>query len=1358
MRETAQSAIALFFAVLMVTSVFGVYVDLTGDTSVSPIGTAKAQLSHDAVYSGGGDNTIRAGYSANGSQIWGQPTGATPYGSAVSPDGSTVYYSLADGSIKSVNEGDGTEQWSATPHTNEVRGITAGPNGDYIYTVSYDNTVKKLHAGNGSEVWSYTGLSDNGMNIDISKDGSTIYAGAADNVVHAIYPNGTQKWTYTGHSGTVTRIETRRDSNVVYTGSSDNTVKAIYANGSEKWTSTAPGTSVYGLAAAPDDKDVYAAAGSTVYKLNAGDGSTEWSSSVPAANVRALSASKDAGSVYVGEYDGIIRELDAADGSELWNVSAHGTGNYVQDLSSGAKYHDSLTNTVSGTVTDSDGKAIDGATVTVEETGDSTTTDSNGQYSFNLDDGTYTITASETGYNDNSETVTVSGSDVTGVDITLYGDFVSGTVLDPNGDPVDGATIETNQSARSTTSDANGNYEIELLHGTHTLTANKSGYEDGINEVSLSGANVSDLNITLGGNTISGTVTDQNGNPIANATVEIWLFNDANTTTDPGETVEEAHVEKVEKLSRSVPKPDGSGDSLYEPDLDPINAEKFTDGDACKQVLVHEEGAYTEEGTAIGNNTVQVAGGDLRRPIRELDPGADYAFSIWNRCKNPWPEDGIDEKINPGVTTSGTIVIEQVGPGNSSIDRLKIDTQEMVKTGWPVTTKKHEYAPIALPAGYYKLVPESGGVPDVIRVGSPERIPRTIEPDTTDVDGNTAAIAKEVKSEIDNGALKRVVVETDASGQFSYAAQKGYSTATITAFDGRGLTDGITDPTMQDLRTQVQAQEYNGSILLSSSPTTVHPPKSGIEITMMELDRPTLGNLQGYLDNLKWLEGIINEESFRELAALWSEPTVDVGTDELEGRAAELQALIEQNQALLEQYRDAVDQNKNLTRTVEELSPKLEEGTLSREEVEELAGEQQTIIKEIQPEITVEQPDPPAYEVPEDDQEPTLLDLELPIRTPWSTDSTELSRDGVLVMVHWQNGTSSEMGDQYWSIENRPGAASGSGSAVVVDDYPIPADVAVANIELVVANEDGVGRDQVQVENPAVEGTPPELASIDVSTMRPGPSERVSIGVTPTATSTYDSLAGATVTAPDGTKLATSITGDTLEFTTSGAGTHVVQLNVSDGSRYYVETVRLKAGEEPIDYPASVRVHSGILGKKVIASDGVETARVSLERGGSAARITAEVDRENVPGEIHVHTRELTGIQQDVSVAVVAASDGSRVSKSPVIKLHLNKISENALVRKDGEPITAEGNRHGKLDDQGDATLITAVATDGTADISINNDPDLGDRISFWIDKRLAGFSALFLSPTIAVERAVADAAASITALFDAVAAPGVRA
>jgi len=74
---------------------------------------------------------------------------------------------------------------------------------------------------------------------------------------------------------------------------------------------------------------------------------------------------------------------------------------------------------VSGYVKLSSGEVVKTAQVSNNITSDTAITDATGFYVLNLSDGTYRIIASKQGYTTNSTTITVSGADVTNVNITL---------------------------------------------------------------------------------------------------------------------------------------------------------------------------------------------------------------------------------------------------------------------------------------------------------------------------------------------------------------------------------------------------------------------------------------------------------------------------------------------------------------------------------------------------------------------------------------------------------------------------------------------------------------------------------------------------------------------------------------------------------------------------------------------------------------------------------------------------------------------------------------------------------------------------------------------------------------------------
>lgn len=903
-------------------------------------------------------------------------------------------------------------------------------------------------------------------------------------------------------------------------------------------------------------------------------------------------------------------------------------------------------------------------------------------------------------------------TDYYGTDGVTIGQSISGNVTDSDGNALDGATVQIQETGDTATTDASGAYSFsEISDGTYTVEATESGYTSETQTVEVAGADVTGVNFSLGNN-LQGTVTKKKGGACQSCTVELWLMNDSNTTTDAGETIEEAQEETVETLSRAVPR------DAFDPDLDALNAEQFTGDNAGRQVLVHPEGAWYEEADPIG--PVQPKLGhpgseDLERPLIQLEPDTEYTFSIADRSRDPSREGPVDSKIEPGVTDSGTVVLERVGPANDTITKKELETSPQVRTGlWDPDTpvvggasKEHEYVTASLPEGYWRLRPKQGGVSYVIRVGNPEDVPRTIEPDLENAENQTAAIAQEVQDTIDAGEMKRVTVTTDANGTFSYAVPSGYSTVAITVFDGQRLTDGITNPSLNDLRSEIDRQDYNGSIYLSTSPTTVHPPATDVQITVSELKNPTLHDLGRYLDQLAWLEDLVNQESFSELEHLF--------TESLEGKT---------NQELLEarnRLRDTVLGNAELRDRFTELAA--ERGVPTDLIREDLSHSQlQAQIEVLQAALTSDQPTQDQDPMPGSDYTPPTVDTSPNVDVGGTTVNVEIPTGSQLnesdssqsVVCQQPDGATRWVNSSNVSIDS-----GATGDTILVEDVIDNQTAGCNYIVMAPGDEEGVVREEVNVQNPAFDGEVPELASINLNTQRPGPSEEVVVGVTPAEMSSFNAIKGATVYGPDGSSLATSHQNGDVVFTTNGTGSHLVKLNVTDGERSYIESVRVKAGNSSVDYPASVRVHNGVLGRSVVASDGVESGRISVERGGSVARITAEVDGQSVPNELHVHARDLTGIQQEVTVAVVDASDGARVTKGSIVKLHMARLSDGAHVRVNGNPVTSDANQWGKVEHFSDSTLVTTNLRDGTVEVAANNNPGWIDTAGWWLDRGL---------------------------------------
>jgi hypothetical protein len=191
---------------------------------------------------------------------------------------------------------------------------------------------------------------------------------------------------------------------------------------------------------------------------------------------------------------------------------------------------------ISGTVTAASGGApIGGATISYG--GGSTTTDGSGYYTLSsLTEGSYTLTASATGYSSQNASDTVGPGAAVTQNFALLPPpgSITGHVTDAQtSSAISGATVS--YSGGSATTDGTGLYTlINVPPGTYTVTAAAADHVAGSAPVTVTSGNptTQDFLLTQTG-TISGTVTDAaTTNPIQGATVS---YSGGSTVTSAGQ-------------------------------------------------------------------------------------------------------------------------------------------------------------------------------------------------------------------------------------------------------------------------------------------------------------------------------------------------------------------------------------------------------------------------------------------------------------------------------------------------------------------------------------------------------------------------------------------------------------------------------------------------------------------------------------------------------------------------------------------------------------------------------------------------------------------------------------------------------
>lgn len=130
---------------------FSGHTDFVQAVSVIPDGSK--------LYSTARDSKVFAIDTSDGSQLWEDQTtfADTTWSASTSYDGSEAYVGTRGGVIKSLSGADGSEVWSATPHTDDVNDIAPNAAGNAVHTASTDQTSKAIDPSDGSVIWTFTG-------------------------------------------------------------------------------------------------------------------------------------------------------------------------------------------------------------------------------------------------------------------------------------------------------------------------------------------------------------------------------------------------------------------------------------------------------------------------------------------------------------------------------------------------------------------------------------------------------------------------------------------------------------------------------------------------------------------------------------------------------------------------------------------------------------------------------------------------------------------------------------------------------------------------------------------------------------------------------------------------------------------------------------------------------------------------------------------------------------------------------------------------------------------------------------------------------------------------------------------------
>jgi len=336
----------------------------------------------------------------------------------------------------------------------------------------------------------------------------------------------------------------------------------------------------------------------------------------------------------------------------------------------------------------------------------------------------------------------------------------------------------------------------------------------------------------------------------------------------------------------------------------------------------------------------------------------------------------------------------------------------------------------------------------------------------------------------------------------------------------------------------------------------------------------------------------------------------------------------------------------------------------------------------------------------------------------------------VTVLSHWSSGTSFVVPDEYVSLDRHIVSEVGVQSTTVhVEKYRVTErDPASLRFEYRIATPEGVGSATERAQNPEFDGEVPELAAIDLSTLRPGPNEIVTVAVQPTSDSAFRRVEQATVYGPSGQQVATSNIsgGDTFTFQTAGAGRYTARMHVTgtDGTSV-VETVHLSAGTEGRDRPASVRAASGPTGVYALTGAGFEDGTADVSDSGDALEIVAQVpENADYPRQVHVYAASVQpGRTSDIDLRVVRGDDRRELNRTVGVTVHSKLVSESAIVYRGEDPVTTSGTRYGVFDRRTNGTVVETYTDEtGVVQVQTVNNSTLWEQAVYEWRTRVPGF------------------------------------
>lgn len=883
---------------------------------------------------------------------------------------------------------------------------------------------------------------------------------------------------------------------------------------------------------------------------------------------------------------------------------------------------------------------------------------------------------------------------------------IKGTVTDKDGNVVEDANITVKSTGDTTTTNSSGYYTKTLDNGTYTIQAeNPSTGSTTEKSVTVSGGETKTLDFTLG-STISGTVVDQNGNPVEDATVEIIGVDFAQITPKTGQTDTDRAKELLDKASDPLP-------DSWDPDRDLTSSTGLYETTESEYVAIH---SYEDWGLERWTNQA-----DLDQPL--LNPPAEdrIVLSAWD------PEKGgvqgpIDRQL-PGATIKRDFVVERLDAFGDVIES-KTYSPDTIRRRQGLIGKDHRIAIVTLPAGVYRVKIKGSDVELIVLVGDEDQVISTFSTKLKNKADRISDAADYVDSRVNSGKFSRLNTTTDSNGDFSIKVTGNVKRVGIQAYKADGkIIATLNDPSIQKLRTVVRDKRYNGSIWLTREPKMVDVTggKSGITVETHKFSTPPFYNLDDFKDRFEDLrDEIVNSTLSKVSQLLDTIPTIEDADDlrdQVDSIADLVRSLRESNQEFRKRSKEEWEDRDE---DVDDALDEIDDNERTIEELREDAVDLSSLIGSVEDELSAGEPESDVTD-----------NGRVTVRQGFDGDFSE---DDVSVLWQDFNGTSYPIDSDYWSVNKRAGLTD----EVVVDEYPIPNSSDGGTVGIFVASEDGrLGRSTETATSPDFAGELPDIRSVDLSSIRPGVGETVTID--PNLAGSKYTFVNATIVDETGSTVATGVTNEEASFTPNSTGVYwaKMEFNDSDDTHTFTETIKIAADSNSNDHPPTVRFVEGKTGRYMLAGDGIDDAKTDVSADGNV-ETTIMTAANETPNEVHVYLDDAPSNTRSVYSIRVVKGDSIETATSLQrhigVYLHTNRLEEapGTIVYRKGQvddqtrPIITGADTKGgiRTDNTNGTTIETYTDTDGAVDVIVDANPD-------WLDRQVYRGRAFFATTSL---------------------------